>query len=435
MRKGLVGSILALAAAAGMANAQPPGPGPGPMVNPLMGGDPFGGAGIPPGPAGALFGQPGADPLGPGPNAEAGYLQFDALLSTFRTMKSNYPLITVGTTTVGGTHPNLGTTSLFGAENFNFNPFMGGRFNHGMWFQRNPEWGFEWGGFVTEQRQEQFVLGVGDQVLARPFINADSGLPDSFVIAFPGFARGGVTSTLNSQLWGLEWNLQRKLFTDATKSFTFNFGLRYLDLEEDLSVASQTFFLPGAHTFFYGTEFGPPTLIPTPNRVDVQDSFGTRNQYIVAQFGMSGEWRYNRWVVQWCTKLGLGDVRQTLDITGSSSIQLTAGAAFDEVPGGVLAVSSNIGRYHSDQFVVIPEGRIQVGYRFFSNVDLVVGYNFMFMSRAARPADQIDPTINTANIPTGEFYSFPAGPGRPLAAINQTDIWMQSLNFGFSIHY
>src|SRR5262249_25826708 len=151
-------------------------------------------------------------------------------------------------------------------------------------------------------------------------------------------------------------------------------GLRYIDLKESLAIQSQTFFEPGASTFFYGIN------LIGPNRVDVEDAFDTRNQYFMGQIGLQGEWRYRRWVFSFAGKLGFGDVRETPDITGLSRLVLTPGAAPNEVPGGLFALSSNMGKAHDDKFVCMPEGKLQVGYRFFRNVDLGMGYNITYLS-------------------------------------------------------
>ena len=455
MRKGLLGSIAALTAGASLAFAQPPartlppisspdpltvqlgqsGPLPAGPVPPGVAGANVGimpldaaNPGLPPGALGNLYGQPN-EPLGPGPDTESGYTSFETLLWFVRSMPSTVPLVSAGTTITEGAQPDLGSTTLFGAQNFQFNPFVGARFTVGKWFRSNPEWGMEWSAFILEDRVDKFVVGVGDQVLARPFIDATTGLPSSFIIASPGFARGGVSASVLSQLWGMEWNLQRKLWTDGTKSFNFLLGFRYMDLRESLAVQSQSFFDPGVTTFFYGLN------LTSPFRIDVEDAFDTRNQYFMGQFGLQGEWRYRRWVFGWGAKLGLGDVRETSDINGLSRLVLTPGEAPNEVPGGLLALSSNIGRSHDDKFVVMPEGKIQIGYRMWKNVDLAMGYSIIYFSRAIRPSDQIDPVLNPAFIPTSTTYSFPAGPARPALTFNQSDFWVQGLNFALSIHY
>ncbi len=105
------------------------------------------------------------------------------------------------------------------------------------------------------------------------------------------------------------------------------------------------------------------------------------------------------------------------------------------MPGGLLALSSNIGKSHDDKFIFMPEGKIQVGYRMCKNIDLGLGYSILYLSRVIRPSDQIDPQLNPAFIPTSATYSFPAGPARPQLIYNQSDYWVQGVSLSLSIHY
>lgn len=430
MRTGLLGSIAVLAASAGLAFAQPPapmGPPAPPAIAPLPAGAgplPFGGPDAPPGLLNGLAGTYGE--AGPAPDTEHGWVKFDSLVWFTRSMPAAFPLITTGTSLAGGVVPNIGTATVFGAQNFHFNPMIGGAWDTGYWFKKNPLWGGEWGGFVLEKHSDAFHIVAGDQVVARPFIDADTGLPNSFLVSFPGFNRGSVTAQVSSEMWGLEWNLQRKLLVDATKKLVFLVGFRYLDLHEDLAVLSDSTFL-AASTFYNLTIF-------PGDRDIVADSFDTRNQYNVGQFGFLGEYRYRRWTIDWSTKIGLGGVYQTLDIHGSSTLLPLAGGR-NEVQGGLLALDSNIGRHHGARFAFIPEGKLELAYRFCGNIDLGLGYTFMYISNVIRPSEQIDPQLSTTRIPTSANFAFPGGAFRPRVLFNESDMWVQGLNFFVKAHF
>src|SRR5262245_47761358 len=135
MRKQLLGTIAALAATACLAHAQPPAttptPPPGPAIAAPAG--PVGPGGLPmatgplpyidgpSAPPGLLDGYMGGDVNGnAGLSTERGWTSFDYVLWFMRTMPAT-PLITTGTTAAGGI-PGLGSTTVFGAENFNVNP-------------------------------------------------------------------------------------------------------------------------------------------------------------------------------------------------------------------------------------------------------------------------------------------------------------------------
>src|SRR5262249_52477268 len=103
--------------------------------------------------------------------------------------------------------------------------------------------------------------------------------------------------------------------------------------------------------------------------------------------------------------------------------------------GGLLALDTNIGRHHSSQFVVVPDEKIQVSYRFFHNVDLGLAYNFTYFSRVIRPASQMDPFLSTTRIPTSAAFTAPGGAVAPVSAANETDLWVQSVTFSFTVHW
>ncbi len=432
MRKGLLGSIAALAISGSMAIAQPPAPNPPAAPYPPSGPvPPAGMAALPPGPdlsAGpegppGLFNQPADDQGKP-----RYWLNMGTDVMFIRPMTTPYPLVTSGTVASGGTFPNVGTTVLFGNKSdFYFGPEVGGSWDFGWWSKRNGLWGAEWSGFVLENKMTHYRTSVADQVIARPFIDADTGLPSAFLVAFPGFDTGTVGVSVGSQMWGSEWNLLRRINYGKNFDFNFLFGIRYWDLHENLAIQSTSDFLVAS--VFYGLP------IPAGSTDTVADLFDTRNQYITGQFGFSGDWHYNRWTVSWFSKLALGAVYQTSVIAGSSAFAPTAAAPLNTVQGGLLALDTNIGRHHSSQFVVIPDEKFEVDYRFFKNIDLGLAYNFTYFSSVIRPADQINPLVGTTHVPTAASFGVPGGAYSPINVAKQSDMWMQGIVFSFTAHW
>jgi hypothetical protein len=359
--------------------------------------------------------------------SERGWTNFEYIVFFMRTMPAQ-PLITSGTTAAGGVVPNIGSTTIFGAENFNLNPFSGMRWESGIWFQKHPLWGFSWGGFVTEQSVDAFRVASSTSVIARPFTDADTGAPNSFLVAFPGFLSGDVTARLRAQIWGLDFDFNRKLLTGDSGRLMGRIGFRWLDLKEDLSVSSQSTVLPGNTTTFYNLVFGPGT------RIDVNDRIDTRNQFMLIDLGLQGDWRYRRWLFEAGGKIGLGAVHQALDIEGNSKLVTVPGAPFDTVQGGLLAANSNIGRFFSGRFAFVPEARLQVSYRMCGNVDLGLGYTIMYLNQVIRPSEQVD-QVSTTRVPTSANFAFPVGAFRPAVLFNESDMWVQGLNFTVSFRY
>ena len=137
----------------------------------------------------------------------------------------------------------------------------------------------------------------------------------------------------------------------------------------------------------------------------ISDNYNVNNAFNGGQLGIDAEWRFlPRWSVAGQFKLALGDVHESVGISGSQS------NPFLFVPNspaavGFFANSSNIGNYSRDQFAVLPEINFRLGLDMCTNVRMFVGYNFLFLSSAVRAGDAIDTTINQNNL----F----GGPGRP----------------------
>ena len=81
-------------------------------------------------------------------------------------------------------------------------------------------------------------------------------------------------------------------------------------------------------------------------------------------------------------------------------------------------------------FAVVPEATLKFGLkgersRFF------VGYNFLLLSDAVRPGDQIDRTVNPTQVPVLNPGGMTYGPDRPQTIFERRDFWVQGLMIGF----
>jgi hypothetical protein len=448
MRHGLLGSIAVLAASAGLAFAQTPmhgsgfdssAPGRAVAVPASFGAEPIASApsslSAPPA-DGAFYSamQPQA-PLadGGGQGGQGGgsglvTAQLDYLLWWIQPMPSSFPLVTASTT---GPRGSLGPTTsvVFGGHPFEINPFSGGRFTIDVWKPNNPRWGAEFSGTVLQQQWTSFNAGFGTEMIARPVIDANTGVPSSLTVAAPGLATGSLDILASTRLWGFETNAKYRFWCDERWDLSVLYGFRYMDLSERLNIGQRTMFVPGTLTFFYGVEFA------NPFEIDVNDSFQTRNQYYMSQLGVAGSWHYRRWLVDFKAKFAVGPVHETVVIAGNSTLFPTAGSAPNTVPGGLLALSSNIGRFHKDPWAFMPEDSIQIGYRFGNCTYLTLGYQFAWISRAMRAGNQVDPFISPNLLPTSAFFGAPGGVARPAAVRHEDDWWVQGLNLGLQIHY
>jgi Putative beta barrel porin-7 (BBP7) len=54
----------------------------------------------------------------------------------------------------------------------------------------------------------------------------------------------------------------------------------------------------------------------------------------------------------------------------------------------------------------------------------------MYLSSVVRPGDQVDRTVNVANVPTSLAFGLPGGPASPAPQFVRTDFWAQGVTFG-----
>jgi Putative beta barrel porin-7 (BBP7) len=347
------------------------------------------------------------------------------------------PLATTGPaiftqSSLPGALGGLGTAGLFGGDGLDRDPFSGGRFTAGYWFNCAQTKGIEASYFFLGSRSNDFGAtssgAPGSSVLARPFFDVSSGLQNSELIAFPGLASGTVGVHSTTRLQGAEANMICNLCCSCgdcgdcgapARSYRVDLisGFRYLDLREGLGVVEDTQILPGS-----------PLIAPADIRAF--DQFDTRNQFYGGQVGVRAEARQNRFFANVTGKLALGDTHQTVDINGATTITPLGGTAIVR-PGGLLALPTNSGRFSRDVFSVVPEGSVNVGYQFTNNLRFSVGYTFLYWSGVARPGDAVDLRVNSTRVPTSLLP--PSGPAAPLFAFRGSDFWAQGMTFGVQL--
>lgn len=293
MRKGLLGSIAALAAGAGSAWGQlppvsvgnPPAPAavapadagplglfapaqPNPVIMPPLGfgpaGDPqglgpVGGFGPPPGPmypnpgpyAQHTF-QPGPSMPGNGGNygqAPHWWTTMDYLVYFAKGQPSTFPLLTTSAPNDNGILGRASTLVLAGGQDLSYNPISGFRVGAGFFADSDRRWGFETVATVLEHKANVTDLASGTNIptLARPFL--DSANPRAYtsqVIANTTLGEGRAVVGTTNQTWWIDGtgivNLYRSEpgTTKCAISVDFLFGYRYLMIEEDLTIDTHT---------------------------------------------------------------------------------------------------------------------------------------------------------------------------------------------------
>ena len=79
---------------------------------------------------------------------------------------------------------------------------------------------------------------------------------------------------------------------------------------------------------------------------------------------------------------------------------------------------------------ITPEALARVGWSWGEHARFFVGYNFLYLSDAVRPGDQIDRVVNARQAPLNGG-GLGSGPERPALAVRPGDVWFQGLMLGF----
>jgi Putative beta barrel porin-7 (BBP7) len=328
------------------------------------------------------------------------------------------PLVTISPASSGGVIGAPGTTVLFGGSESN-NPFSGGRFTLGYWLNDSQTFGIGGSFFFLGQRSEDFIASSSSfpsgSVLARPIINAVTGAETAELVP------GTISISEKSRLLGAQANVICNLCCSCCSRVDFFTGFAYLELDEDLGI-NENLLVPAGVPVIGGTAFG------------VADQFGTRNFFYGWQFGTFAEYRRGGFFVDLIGSVALGDTHRDLSINGSTVITPPGGTPVT-LPGGLLALPTNIGDSSNDRFSVVPQVGLNIGYQVTQHVRAFIGYTFLYWDNVIRPGEQIDRVVNLTQLPSTAGPGTLVGPARPAVLLNNSDFWAQGINFGVEIRF
>lgn len=341
------------------------------------------------------------------------------------------PLLTTSSPQFQGI-PGLGDTRVLFGGNFGNTLHAGGRFTIGRWFGDDQIRGVEGRLFFLGRTDSTFAVTSSDYpVLARPFFNVNLPVgPLSEVIAAPGRGLGAAVIDMQNDVWGAEANYRRLLWRSCCARLDALVGYRYFGMKERLGI-TESFISTGGNPILVN---GIPVVSGT-----ISDVFRAENHFHGGQIGLAWENRWGRWTFDARATIAFGNVTQQGEIDGGQALLLANGQTV-RYAGGLLALpNANIGRYTHNQFAVLPEVGVNLGYQLTPHMRLFVGYNFLYLGNALRPERMIDTNIDIARIPN---FVLPGGgttpvPGlpRPAPLFRTNDFFVQGINFGLEFRW
>ena len=301
-----------------------------------------------------------------------------------------------------------GATILFGGDTYGEEARPGGRVTLGKWLDDCQTCGVEGRFWILGNSRINFAADSNDfPILARPFRDPGTGTNLATLLAFPGFSGpGNVDITSESQVHGGD-ALYRWLAMDTGSTrFDCLAGYQFSRIDEDLNINS------------FSTAISIPT-IDAGTTFTTMESFSTRNEFHGGQIGLSANYANCNWRVDLLAKIGLGNMRQVVDIAGQTTIVTPAPNPTTSVQPGPLT-GGNVGTFTRNQFAAVPE----LGAKFRRSIneclDVTCGYSFIYWSNVVQPGDQIDPLLND---PPSAF------------TFNSGSYWVHGLNFGAEVRF
>ena len=332
-----------------------------------------------------------------------------------------------------GTLGNPATTTVFGGDNLNNDWRSGFRVRSGFWFDCCQTIGLDASMFYLGEGSDggQFA-GQGNPGLFRPFRNALTGMQATELVAFldPNGANAGLSPVLSggvdvrstSNLWGGDINLRKNLHCTPCSRLDLLLGYRYMRLRDTLDIREDLLSSGTTNPF-----------APQGTTIVVRDRFNTVNEFNGGQIGVAGEVRRGAFFLGYTAKVALGNVHSSVEINGSRTATLPNGGGTSTSTGGLLAQPSNIGRYSFDEFAVLPEGGLTLGYQVSSNVRAFAGYNFLYWNKVVRASEQVDIDVNPTQIPGGRGAL--SNVQAPAFSPNYSDYWVQGVTFGLELRF
>lgn len=317
-----------------------------------------------------------------------------------------------------------GTQVLYGGNNI-FNGMHGGfRLRGGVNFDQCGVSGMDAEFFMIGDRQESYHADSnGNPILARPFLDAASGLNNSQLVAFPDLASGTIDIVSRTRLNSAAIHYREVFWKECDPGSTcsadywcgsprgcslgFQMGPRFVNLRDSFYAGER---LTAAGGDIY----------------QIEDSFRTKNQFLGCELGLFGSRQRRRWSLDGAVRLGIGSTRQQLDVSGQTVV--TQSGVTTTSPGGFLAQRTNSGSWEHNKFTLLPQFDVGLGYQMTNTWRASVGYSLLYWGNVLRATNQIDPVINPGLLPPEQNPL--TGDLRPSALLHESSYLAHGITIG-----
>ncbi len=314
-----------------------------------------------------------------------------------------------------------GVTTVVGGPDAPLDPGLlpGYRLSGGMYF--GPEQSIGLSGRVFGIfRNSSSITRPNDGTLTTsvglPFFDPLIGVPNAVVVQFDNGAPvfdGSATVTHRQDLIAAEPSLRLLASKSCDHRIDLLGGYTFLRLKDSLTIDTTS------------TDRFNGNLIPDGTVTTTNDVFAARNTFHGGHLGLESTVKKQRVSLTTLSKVSFGNMNQFVRVDGVTNVGLPPAAPIPTV-GGVYTQQSNIGTFERNAFAFIPELGLKGGLAVRSNVQLTVGYTFLYISKAALASNQIDPII--------DINQAQGGPAGAQPALNYRDgsTWFQGVDLGLN---
>lgn len=311
-----------------------------------------------------------------------------------------------------------GTSTLFGNK-LDDNVRPGFQIGTGYWVDAQHSFGVELGFMMLSNQSSLFFANsAGTPILARPFNDTASGLPQAVLVAFPGSSGGALDfRAYSGPFYGGNIDFAEKIYDSGRVRFNALAGYQAYGYTEGLYV-NQTI-TPSGGGFSPGT------------RITSIDNIGTQNLFHGMDLGMRTEFFWSSFGLELLTKVAIGNLHTTVSAVGTQTTT-APGSPTAAFPGGVLALPSNMGSFSANYLAAVPNFGLTLKWQVMPNLQFRAGYSLLWINGAARAGSEVNTTINTNNFPPAtNVVPF----SQPTYILQRSDLWIQNINVGLTWTY
>jgi len=327
------------------------------------------------------------------------------------------PVATTGPVASGGIPGAPGVVTLYGGERIELrhDRLIGVRGLLGARLDQAGLWHGELRFFILERDSSNFTLKPqSDVLLARPYLQAATGMPAAEIFAGPTpdgrHLEGSLNAYTRIEIFGQEAHLRRELAAWEWFSLEGLAGVRFLQMRDRFDVTATSRELPD-RTPLYG----------------VSDHFQTFNKFYGGQVGLRSTLYWQPWTLHMDGALAVGATDENIRTKATRLTQTPH--LREERPLGLLVLPSNAGSFRRTVFDLVAELNLSLSYQLTDHLRLFVGYTFLGWANPVRSGQQTD-ALNTDQI-----LGITSTPARPAITFRDELFWLQGASVGGELRW